>query len=95
MIPRVREVITNSVTWDTVTAAKASSEMRLTQNASTNWYSVWKNSDSITGQARDQDRAGIEPVVRSRPNTGGYPVALGPVQACRRGGKVRTPPEAL
>ncbi len=67
VIPMVSEIITNRVICDTVTAAMAASEIRLTQNASTNWYSVWKKIDSITGHASDQLRCRIEPPVRLRP----------------------------
>ena len=37
VIPMVREIITNRVICDTVTAAMALPERRLTQNASTSW----------------------------------------------------------
>ena len=37
VMPMVREIITNRVICDTVTAAMALSETRLTQNASTSW----------------------------------------------------------
>ena len=37
VMPMVSEIITNSVICDTVTAAMAWSDTRLTQNASTSW----------------------------------------------------------
>ena len=37
VMPMVSEIITNRVIWETVTAAMALSDTRLTQNASTSW----------------------------------------------------------